>query len=87
MEADLDTGPVIASEEIAIRDDDTAGSLASRLSEVGAALLIATNFNEATEVTVFAATLFVQGLPFLAAWLVAWLDRRAVVLRRALAPA
>ncbi|MGH6661930.1 MAG: hypothetical protein ACREB6_10345, partial [Rhodospirillales bacterium] len=53
----------------------------------GAALLIATNFNETTEIDIFAATLFVQGLPFLAAWLVAWLDRRAVILRRALAPA
>ena len=52
-----------------------------------AALLLATNFNETTEIKIFATTLFVQGLPFLAAWLVAWLDRRAVILRRALAPA
>jgi hypothetical protein len=41
----------------------------------GAGLLIATNFTEAREINVFAATLVVQGLPFLAATLLSRLDR------------
>jgi methionyl-tRNA formyltransferase len=42
MEEGLDTGPVAASREEPIGDDDTAGSLAERLSKVGAELLVAT---------------------------------------------
>ncbi|MEM8986573.1 MAG: methionyl-tRNA formyltransferase [Pseudomonadota bacterium] len=39
MEAGLDTGPVLLSETVPIRSDDTAGSLHDRLSAVGADLL------------------------------------------------
>jgi methionyl-tRNA formyltransferase len=39
MEAGLDTGPVILSERVAIRADDTAGALAARLAQIGAGLL------------------------------------------------
>jgi len=42
MEAGLDTGPVVASVETAITDDDTAGTLAVRLATLGADLLVAT---------------------------------------------
>jgi methionyl-tRNA formyltransferase len=42
MEAGLDTGPVAAVASEAIRDDDTAGTLAARLAPLGAQLLIAT---------------------------------------------
>jgi methionyl-tRNA formyltransferase len=42
MEAGLDTGPVAASAQTPISDDDTAGTLAVRLSELGAALLVET---------------------------------------------
>ena len=42
MEEGLDTGPVAASREEPIGDGDTAGSLAERLSKVGAELLVAT---------------------------------------------
>jgi methionyl-tRNA formyltransferase len=40
MEAGLDTGPVAASHLMPIADDDTAGTLATKLSHVGAALLV-----------------------------------------------
>jgi methionyl-tRNA formyltransferase len=39
MEAGLDTGPVAARASLPIADDDTAGSLSLRLSELGARLL------------------------------------------------
>lgn len=39
MESGLDTGPVLLSETVNIRPDDTAGSLSERLSLVGAGLL------------------------------------------------
>ncbi|NWG71565.1 MAG: methionyl-tRNA formyltransferase [Parvularculaceae bacterium] len=39
MEPTLDTGPILLSERVNIRDDDTAGALAARLAVVGAALL------------------------------------------------
>jgi len=42
MEAGLDTGPVAARRELEIHDDDTAGSLAQRLSRVGTDLLVDT---------------------------------------------
>lgn len=42
MEAGLDTGPVVASAETPIGDDDTAGVLAARLSQLGAALALET---------------------------------------------
>jgi len=42
MEEGLDTGPVAASLEEAIRDDDTAGTLAERLEWLGSKLLVAT---------------------------------------------
>jgi methionyl-tRNA formyltransferase len=42
MEAGLDTGPVAASAETPIGDTDTAGTLAVRLSELGAGLLVET---------------------------------------------
>jgi methionyl-tRNA formyltransferase len=42
MEAGLDTGPVAASAETPIGDSDTAGTLAVRLAELGAALLVET---------------------------------------------
>lgn len=38
MEAGLDTGPILLSESVEIRPDDTAGSLAQRLSVIGAGL-------------------------------------------------
>jgi len=42
MEQGLDTGPVAASVEAPIRDDDTAGTLAERLALLGSKLLVAT---------------------------------------------
>ena len=39
MEAGLDTGPVLLSETVAIKPNDTAGSLHDRLSRVGADLM------------------------------------------------
>jgi methionyl-tRNA formyltransferase len=42
MEAGLDTGPVAASVETPISDEDTAGTLSARLSQLGADLLIQT---------------------------------------------
>jgi methionyl-tRNA formyltransferase len=42
MEQGLDTGPVAASVEEPIRDDDTAGTLAERLALLGSKLLVAT---------------------------------------------
>lgn len=39
MEAGLDTGPVAMTRKVAIRDDDTAGTLHDRLAEAGAELL------------------------------------------------
>jgi methionyl-tRNA formyltransferase len=39
MEEGLDTGPILLSETVDIRDDDTAGSLHDRLALVGAQLL------------------------------------------------
>jgi len=39
MEAGLDTGPVLASRRVAIGEDEHAGSLAARLSEIGGPLL------------------------------------------------
>ncbi|HEY0711720.1 MAG TPA: methionyl-tRNA formyltransferase [Polyangia bacterium] len=53
MEEGLDTGPVVAVREESIRDDDTAGSLAGRLSQLGADLMIETMPNiEAGTITV-----------------------------------
>jgi methionyl-tRNA formyltransferase len=42
MEAGLDTGPVAAAHVVPIADDDTGGTLAAKLSHVGAALLVTT---------------------------------------------
>jgi methionyl-tRNA formyltransferase len=42
MEAGLDTGPVAASVETPISDEDTGGTLSARLSQLGADLLIQT---------------------------------------------
>jgi methionyl-tRNA formyltransferase len=42
MEAGLDTGPVAASAETPISDEDTAGTLAARLALMGAQLLVET---------------------------------------------
>jgi methionyl-tRNA formyltransferase len=42
MEAGLDTGPVASSAETPISDEDTAGTLAARLAQLGAALLVET---------------------------------------------
>jgi methionyl-tRNA formyltransferase len=42
MEEGLDTGPVAASREEPIRDDDTAGALAERLALLGSQLLVET---------------------------------------------
>jgi methionyl-tRNA formyltransferase len=42
MEAGLDTGPVAACSETAIGEDETAGALAVRLSQLGAELLVET---------------------------------------------
>jgi methionyl-tRNA formyltransferase len=42
MEAGLDTGPVAASAETPISDEDTAATLGARLAEMGAALLVET---------------------------------------------
>jgi methionyl-tRNA formyltransferase len=39
MDAGMDSGPVLAQEEVAIDTDDTAGSLSAKLAEVGAQLL------------------------------------------------
>lgn len=40
MEAGLDTGPILASTETPIRDEDNAASLHDRLSQLGATLLV-----------------------------------------------
>jgi methionyl-tRNA formyltransferase len=40
MEAGLDTGPVLLSRRVEIRDEDTAGTLHERLAEAGARLLV-----------------------------------------------
>jgi len=40
MDEGMDSGPVLLQEEMDIQDDDTAGTLAHRLSEAGAQLLI-----------------------------------------------
>ncbi len=42
MEEGLDTGPVLASVETTIADDEDAGTLGARLAELGGALLIST---------------------------------------------
>ena len=42
MDSGLDTGPVLAARSCAISDDDTAGSLATRLAALGAAALVET---------------------------------------------
>jgi methionyl-tRNA formyltransferase len=42
MEAGLDSGPILSQRAEPIRDDDTAASLAERLSHLGAALLVET---------------------------------------------
>ena len=42
MEEGLDTGPVAATAETSIADDDTAGTLSARLAQLGAALLAET---------------------------------------------
>jgi methionyl-tRNA formyltransferase len=42
MDAGLDTGPVLATRVVAVRSDDTAGTLAKRLGWVGADLLVET---------------------------------------------
>lgn len=39
MEAGLDTGPILLSESVDIRPEDTAGSLAERLAAIGAGLV------------------------------------------------
>lgn len=44
---------------------------------LGAAILVGTNFTGITELNIFAATLAVQSLPFLSAWALASLERRA----------
>lgn len=41
MEAGLDTGPIISSEEVAIGPDEDAGSVVARMAEVGGRLLVA----------------------------------------------
>jgi methionyl-tRNA formyltransferase len=40
LDAGMDTGPMLAKKAEPIRDDDTAGTLAARLAEVGATLMI-----------------------------------------------
>jgi methionyl-tRNA formyltransferase len=42
MDAGVDSGPVLSQRAIAIRPDDTTGSLSSRLAQVGAELLVET---------------------------------------------
>ncbi len=42
MDAGVDTGPVLSQQPISIGPDDTAGTLAAHLSELGAALLMET---------------------------------------------
>jgi len=42
MEEGMDTGPVLLTEEVTIGDDETAGELSERLSELGADLLVRT---------------------------------------------
>jgi methionyl-tRNA formyltransferase len=42
MDAGLDTGPLLAQRSIPVAPDDTGGSLAARLAELGAALLLET---------------------------------------------
>ena len=39
MDAGLDTGPMLAARRVAIGDDEDAGSLTARLSEIGGPLL------------------------------------------------
>ena len=43
----------------------------------GSMILVATNFTGITELNIFAATLAVQALPFLSAWALATIERRA----------
>lgn len=40
MDEGMDTGPILAQQRVDIKPDDTAGSLGSRLAEVGAELLV-----------------------------------------------
>lgn len=40
LDAGMDTGPLLATEQVAIGDDDTTGSLLSRLAQVGAPVLV-----------------------------------------------
>ena len=42
MDADLDTGPVLARKAMPIRPEDTAGTLHDRLAKIGAALMVET---------------------------------------------
>lgn len=42
MDEGMDTGPILLQEDVGITSDDTAGSLSSRLSKIGADLLIRT---------------------------------------------
>lgn len=40
MDSGLDTGPMLATEKVAIASDDTAGALTSKLAQVGARLIV-----------------------------------------------
>jgi methionyl-tRNA formyltransferase len=40
LDAGMDTGPMLLSRAVAIRDDDTAGTLAARLAPIGAELMV-----------------------------------------------
>ena len=42
MDAGLDTGPMLAAEKVTIAPDDTAGSMTSKLAQVGARLIVET---------------------------------------------
>ncbi len=42
MDSGMDTGPILAQEEVGISDTDTTGSLSTRLADVGARLLLVT---------------------------------------------
>lgn len=42
MDEGMDTGPILLSERVFIRDEETAGELAERLADVGAGLLLRT---------------------------------------------
>lgn len=42
IDASMDTGPILLQREETIRDDDTAATLAARLAELGAGLMVAT---------------------------------------------